>query len=85
MYAVRSADSVQEEQSVGVVNLVLQRHGLETVGDDLHPLPGQWKLTSNDQTLGPDDVPGEVRHRHTTLATALPAGHADDHGVAEGK
>jgi len=40
MYAVRSADPVQEEQTIGVVDLVLQRHSLERICDDLNRLPG---------------------------------------------
>ena len=50
MYAVRSAHPVQEEQATDVVDLVLQRHGLRTVGVDLRPLPGQRELTGNHQT-----------------------------------
>src|SRR5665811_653776 len=85
MYPVRSAHPVQEEQTVGVVDLVLQRHGLETIGDDLHPPAGQRELTCNDQTLTSGNVPGEVRDRHTALATALLASRTDDHGVAQDK
>ena len=61
MYAVRPAHAVQEEQTVCVVDLVLQRHRLETVGRDLHPLPRQRELSSNDQLPGTSDIPREVR------------------------
>jgi hypothetical protein len=85
MYAVRPADPVQKQQTVGVVDLVLERNSLETVRDDLHPLPGQRQLTANDNPPAPGDVPGEVRHRHTPLATAFLASGADDHPVAQGE
>ena len=83
MYAVRSADPVQEEETVGVVDLVLQRHSLECIGDDLDRLPGDRKLTPDNHTLASGDVPGEVRHGHTALTTPLPASRGDDHGVAQ--
>ena len=40
MYAVRSTDPVQEEETIGVIDLVLQRHSLERICDDLDRLPG---------------------------------------------
>jgi len=83
MYAVRPADPVQEEQTVGVVDLVLQRHRLETVGVDHHPLPGQRELASKDQTPAPGHVPGKVRDRHAALTAAPAASGTDDHGVAQ--
>ena len=72
MYAVRSAHPVQEEQATDVVDLVLQRHGLRTVGVDLRPLPGQRELTGNRQTPASGDASG-VKDRPAVLATALQA------------
>ena len=85
MYAVRPVDPVKEEQAVGVVDFVLQRHGLETVGSDLHPLAGQRQLTSNHKALTPGHIPGEVGNRHAALTTPLAARRADNHCVAQGE
>lgn len=80
-----SAHAVQEQQTVGVVDLVLKRHCLETVGADLHPLPRERELSCNDQTPASDDVPGEVRDRHAALATTFLASGTDDLSVAQDK
>jgi len=85
MYAARSTHPVQEEQTIGVVDLVLERDGLEAIGDDLHELPGDRELTMDNQTPSPGDVPGEVRHGHAALATSFLASRADNHRIAEHK
>jgi len=83
MYAVWPAHTVQEEQAHRVVDLVLQGDSLESVRADLHPLPGQRELPSNNQAPGTGEIPGEVRDGHAALATTFLAGRAEDLGVAQ--
>ena len=44
MHRVRTGDPVEEDHPVGVVDLVLQGHGLEGVGLDRHPPPRAGQL-----------------------------------------
>ena len=78
-----TGDPVEEEQALRVVDLVLQRHGLEGVGRDLDPLPRDRQLPADDQPPGAAHVTGEVGHRHAPLPAALAAGGGEGLGVAQ--
>ena len=83
MYAVRPVHPVQEEQTVSVVDLVLQGNRLETIGRHVHPLTGHRQLPPNNQSPSPGNVTREVGDRHTALATTFLASRTHDHGVAQ--
>ena len=76
------SDSIENQQAVDVVDLVLQRAGLETFGRDRDSLAFR-RSADNRQARGPADVGGQVRDAHATLPAYLETGRLDDHGIEE--
>src|SRR5512133_4082045 len=73
MQRVRAGHSVQEEQAVAVIDLMLQSPRLEGICCDQHSLAAQGKLSRHGDLGRTLHISGEMRHGHTTLATLLVA------------
>src|ERR1700712_233697 len=80
---VRPGDPIQEELAGTVVDLVLQRAGLEGVGGDRDRLPRPRQDRLDHDPSGPLHVAGQIRYRHAALAPGLPPAGLDDLRVAE--
>src|SRR5689334_11355103 len=80
---VRASRAVEEQQALAVVDLVLERPGLEGVRGQLDVVAGAGQLTAYDEPGRPLHVTGEVGDAHAALARLLVARGLQHLGIAE--